>query len=83
MIISISIWQCLVEVCFNVILLGSLSLFRGQDLLKDRLIILSLIFFNSVVFPSFYLLADKQFRNTVFEKGASKAIWLALKQKYD
>ena len=83
MLISISIWQCLVEVCINFIFLVTLSLFRGQDLLQDRLIILSLIFFNSVVFPSFYLLADKQFRNTVFEKGIPKAIWLALKQKYD
>ena len=83
MIISISIWQCLVEVFFNLILFGSLFLFRGQDLLKDRLIVLGIIFFNSVVFPSFYLLADKKFRNAVFKKGASKAIWLALKQKYD
>ena len=83
-IVAISFWQVLAEFCVNIFLCISVYYgFQGQDEFFDQLFILALTFFSYVVFPSIYLLADQRFRNALKQKGMPKAVWLALKQKYD
>ena len=81
-VISISIWQCLVEFCTNFLIIGCLFIFKehNRSLLEFLLLIAGCL--NYVIFPSFYLLADSRFRNTFYQKGTFKAIWSALKQNY-
>ena len=80
---AISFWQVLAEFCVNTFLCISFYVFQGQDEFFDMIFILTLTFFSYVVFPSIYLLADQRFRNALKQKGMPKAVWLALKQKYD
>ena len=81
-VISISIWQCLVEFCTNFLIIGSLFIFKehNYNLLEFLLLIAGCL--NYVIFPSFYLLADSRFRNAFYEKGSFKALWSAIKQNY-
>ena len=82
-VISISIWQCLLEFCTNCLINGCLFVFKEHS--YDLLVFLLLVTYclNYMILPSFYLLADSRFRNALFQKGSFKAIWSALKQNYD
>ena len=82
-VISISIWQCLVEFCTNFLIIGSLFIFKehNYNLLEFLLLIAGCL--NYVIFPSFYLLADSRFRNAFYQKGRFKALCSALKQNYE
>ena len=62
---------------------GCIFVFRDHSFLVLVILLLVTYCFNYVIFPSFYLLADSRFRNVFKQKGGSKAIWLALKQKYE
>ena len=85
---SIFIMECMLLLTYfmNYVIFPSFYLladarFRNIFILECMLLIT--YFMNYVIFPSFYLLADSRFRNVFKQKGGSKAIWLALKQKYE
>ena len=87
-IISISVWQVIVEAIFNITFL-TLGYFlshttrtRNLGICKVSMTLFHL-FFSYIILPSFYFLADQKFRSTFKESGIMKAIWCALKQKYD
>ena len=80
-VIAISIWQCLLEILTNCIIMS--IVIKDQNFVMLEFLLLMTYFFNYVIFPSFYLLADSRFRKVLTQKGSLKAIWLALKQKYD
>ena len=87
-IISISVWQVIVEAIFNITYL-TLSYFLSRTTRTRNLGISKVsmtlfhLFFSYIILPSFYFLADQKFRSTFKESGIMKAIWCALKQKYD
>ena len=82
-VISISIWQCLLEFCTNCLINGCLFVFKEHS--YDLLVFLLLVTYclNYMILPSFYLLADSRFRNSFYQKGSFRAIWSALKQNYE
>ena len=86
-IISISVWQVIVEAIFNITYLTwrhFLSPATTHNLGISRVsMTLFHIFFSYIILPSFYFLADQKFRSAIKESGIMKAIWCALKQKYD
>ena len=83
-IVAISFWQVLAEFCVNIFLAISFYYgFQGQNEFLYQFLVITLTFFSYVVFPSIFLLADQRFRNALKQKGMAKAVWLALKQKYD
>ena len=49
----------------------------------DRLALLIVMGFIYLISPSFYLLADRRFRDVLSQHGVVKALWSLLKQKYD
>ena len=81
--ISISIWQCLVEFCTNFLIIGCLFIFKEHTYNLLEFLLLITCCLNYVIFPSFYLLADFRFRNTFYQKGSFQAVWSALKQNYE
>ena len=85
-IISISVWQVIVETIFNIAYLtwGHFSPPTTHNLGISKVSkTLFHLFFSYIILPSFYFLADQKFRSTFKESGIMKAIWCALKQKYD
>ena len=80
-VIAISIWQCFLEFCTNSLITSILIM--DQSFVILELLLLITYFFNYVIFPSFYLLADSRFRKVFHQKGGLQAVWLALKQKYN
>ena len=81
-VIAISIWQCLFEFLTNCSI-SSIILIQDQNFVTLQLLLFITFFFNYVIYPSFYLLADSRFRKVLTQNGSLKAIWSALKQKYD
>ena len=85
-IISISVWQVIVEAIFNITYIAW-NIFLQSTInnlgISKVSITLFLIFFSYIILPSFYFLADQKFRSALKESGIMKAIWSALKQKYD
>ena len=85
-IISISVWQVIVEAIFNIIYLTLtwyLSLSTYSLGTSKVSVTLFFLFFSYIILPSFYFLADPKFRSAFKESGIMKAICSALKQKYD
>ena len=82
-VISISIWQCLVEFCTNFLIIGCLFIFKEHTYNLLEFLLLITCCLNYVIFPSFYLLADFRFRNTFYQRGSFQAVWSALKQNYE
>ena len=85
-IILISVWQVIVEAIFNITYIAwSISLPPTTNNLgiSQVSMTLFLLFFSYIILPSFYFLADPKFRSALKESGIIKAIWSALKQKYD
>ena len=83
-IVAISFWQVLAEFCVNIFLAISFYYgFQGQNEFLYQFLVITLTFFSYVFFPSIYLLADQRFRSALNQKGMPKAVWLALKQRYD
>ena len=82
-VISISIWQCILEFCTNCLVSVCLLVFKEHS--YNSLLFLQLISYclNYMILPSFYLLADSRFRNSLYKKGIFKSIWSALKQTYE
>ena len=82
-VISISIWQCMLEFCANCLISSCLFVFKEHS--YNSLLFLELIShcLNYMILPSFYLLADSRFRNSLYRKGIFKSIWSALKQTYE
>ena len=82
-VISISIWQCILEFCTNCLVSVCLLVFKEHS--YNLLLFLQLISYclNYMILPSFYLLADSRFRNSLYKKGIFKSIWSALKQNYE
>ena len=58
------------------------SLFKGSNRVAEHSVTLFLAFFSYVVLPSFYLMADGQFRRDFLEKGLLKALYRAFAQNY-
>ena len=85
-IISISVWQVIVEAIFNITYIAW-NIFLQPTLnnlgISKVSMTLFLLFFSYIILPSFYFLADPKFRSALKESGIMKAIWSALKQKYD
>ena len=85
-IISISVWQVIVEAIFNITYLTWSHFLppTTQNLGISKVsMTLFHLFFSYIILPSFYFLADQKFRSAFKESGIMKAIWCALKQKYD
>ena len=82
-IIAIAYWQCILEFCFNIFLIIFGFLLHGEHLIVDRLALLIVMGFIYLISPSFYLLADRRFRDVLSQHGVVKALWSLLKQKYD
>ena len=82
-IIAIAYWQCILESCFNIFLIIFAFLLHGEQLIVDRLALIIVMGFIYFISPSFYLLADRRFRDALSKHGVLKALWSSLKQKYD
>ena len=82
-IIAIAYWQCILEFCFNIFLIIFAFLLHGEYLAVDRLALVIVMGFIYLISPSFYLLADRRFRDALSQHGIVKALWSSLKQKYD
>ena len=82
-IIAISYWQCILEVFFNLFIIIFTFVLHGEHLIVDRLIFIIVLGFVYLISPSFYLLADRRFRDILSQHGVVKALWSSLKQKYD
>ena len=81
-IIAIAYWQCILEFCFNIFLIIFAFLLHGEHLAVDRLALVIVMGFIYLISPSFYLLADRKFRDALSQHGVVKALWSLLKQKY-
>ena len=85
-IISISVWQVIVEAIFNITYIAW-NIFLQPTLnnlgISKVSMTLFLLFFSYIILPSFYFLADPKFRSALKESGIMKAIWSALRQRYD
>ena len=83
-VFAISVWQCLLEFCTNIFIAVFYFIYQGESYFMSLLLIVVTYCLTYTIFPSFYLLSDTRFRNVIIRKGeVKKAIWLALKQKYD
>ena len=82
-VIAISVWQTLIELLWSILYFSCVFVTEGQSIFIMECMLLLTYFMNYVIFPSFYLLADARFRNIFIHTGKSKALWLALTQKYD
>ena len=82
-VISISIWQCLLEFFTNCLINGCLFIFKEHNFNLLTFLLIGTYCLNYTILPSFYLLADSRFRNSFYQKGGFKSIWSALKQNYE
>ena len=80
--IGVTCWQWIMELAL-MILVAIIHIIKGKNRAIEHGMVLFVSGFTYVILPTFYLMADQQFRNNLEKSGLFKAIINAFKQKQD
>ena len=80
--IGVTCWQWVMELAL-MILVSIIHIIKGKNRVIEHGMVLFLSGFTYVILPTFYLMADQQFRNDLEKNGLYKAIINAFKQNQD
>ena len=81
-VIGVTCWQWVMELAL-MILVSIIHIIKGKNRAIEHGMVLFVSGFTYVILPTFYLMADQQFRNNLEKSGLFKAIIDALKQNQD
>ena len=77
--IGVTCWQWIMELAL-MILVAIIHIIKGKNRAIEHGMVLFVSGFTYVILPTFYLMADQQFRNNLEKSGLFKAIIDAFKQ---
>ena len=80
--IGVTCWQWVMELAL-MILVAIIHIIKGKNCAIEHGMVLFVSGFTYVILPTFYLMADQQFRNNLEKSGLFKAIIKAFKQNQD
>ena len=81
-VIGVTCWQWVMELAL-MILVSIIHIIKGKNRAIEHGMVLFVSGFTYVILPTFYLMADQQFRNNLEKSGLCKAIINAFKQNQD
>ena len=76
--IVVTVYEWILEVVLNALMLTYLKLVFGHSHILDRIIVIVFNFFMVSILPLFHLMGDNYYRTLVLEHGYTRALWKRL-----